>query len=207
MELNVIPPAKKKLDPFDPEPCADCGHCCRYVTIAIKAPRNRNDYDEIRWYLLHENMRVFIDSDGWYVEVLTRCRHLDGHRCGIYESRPIVCEEYEIDNCERYGEGDPYIELFTNEQEYLEYLRKNRPRAYQWLVNPRQAEREAINMPPIARGGGNGIHAPVRGGGRNGRVGHARRPSRFRGNGRHGSNGVPRRRARAGAAAESTPAM
>lgn len=204
MELPVIPPEKKKLDPFDAEPCAGCGHCCRYVTIAMRAPRNRNDYDEIRWYLLHENMRVFIDSDGWYVEVLTRCRHLEGHRCGIYQTRPIVCEDYEIDTCERYGEGDPYLALFTNETEYLEYLRKNRPRAYQWLMNPRQTEREAVNMPPMAPHGGNGFAAPTR---RNGQVGRSGRPRHTRRSGAvgsNGSNGPHRRRRRPRATTEAS---
>src|SRR5436190_17100327 len=83
VELNILP-LKRVFDPDDPEPCAGCGDCCRYVTAQIKSPRSRVDYDEIRWFLLHENIQVFIDEDGWYIEFATRCRKLDGWRCSIY---------------------------------------------------------------------------------------------------------------------------
>jgi len=135
--LPLLLKNRRPLDPNDRDPCRDCGHCCRYVTVKLATPRGRLDFDEIRWFLLHENVFVFIDDDGWHVEFHTACRHLDGWRCGAYESRPRVCSDYTVDQCERYGEGDPFIHYFRTEQDYLEYLRRHRPRALEWVLNPR----------------------------------------------------------------------
>lgn len=140
MELNVLSTLSRVLDPSDPDPCKGCGHCCRYVTVQLKAPRSRIDYDEIRWFLLHQNVTVFIDDDGWYVEFHTACRHLDGHRCGIYPTRPQVCSDYQVESCERYGSGKPWLHHFADERAFLTYLRKHRPRAYVWVMNPRPDE-------------------------------------------------------------------
>lgn len=131
---------KRTFDPRDPDPCSGCGDCCRYVTAQIKAPRSRADYDEIRWFLLHENVQVFVDDDGWYIEFATTCRHLQGHRCGTYASRPAVCSDYDVENCTRYGDGEPHKHLFTNEDQYLNFLRRHRPKAYAWVMNPRPKE-------------------------------------------------------------------
>ncbi len=142
MELNILSRLSRDFDAADPEPCKDCGHCCHYLTVSLKAPRGRADYDEIRWFLIHENISVYIDDDGWYVEFRTVCKHLDGYRCGIYHTRPHVCSDYAVESCERYGEGAPHLHLFTDERQYLAYLKRHRPRAYDWVMNPRPEERQ-----------------------------------------------------------------
>lgn len=149
MELPLMP-TRRILDPSDPEPCAGCGDCCRYVTAQIKSPRSRADYDEIRWFLLHENIQVFVDEDGWYVEFATKCRKLDGWRCTIYADRPRVCSDYPVEDCTRYGAGEPHLHLFRTEREYLDYLQRHRPRAFGWVMSPRgplRASRAAHAIP------------------------------------------------------------
>lgn len=156
MLLNVLTTLSRTLDPNDPEPCRHCGHCCRYVTVKLDSPRARTDYDEIRWFLLHENVCVFVDTDGWFVEFHTVCRKLEEWRCGDYAGRPQVCSDYAVDNCERYGEGDAHLHYFRSEQEYLNYLKKHRPRAYEWVLNPRPAESRLKSKPRPAGNGSSG---------------------------------------------------
>ncbi|USN45996.1 MAG: YkgJ family cysteine cluster protein [Candidatus Woesearchaeota archaeon] len=110
--------------------CKGCSNCCRYVAIEIDKPVTESDYDEIRWYLLHKDMYVFIDHDNeWYVQFNTKCKQLrpDGS-CNIYERRPQVCKEYSQDNCERYGDEQAEKFLFRTEEEFLAWANKHPPR-------------------------------------------------------------------------------
>jgi Fe-S-cluster containining protein len=201
MKLNVLAGLSRTLDPHDPEPCKDCGHCCHYITVSISAPRARVDYDEIRWFLLHENISVFMDDDGWYVEIAATCKHLDGYRCGIYATRPRICSDYGVENCERYGEGEPHLHRFDNEQEFLDFLRKHRPKAHEWVMNPRPAKKRAIAARmKVASGNG---HATGRNGAAPGKGSTGTTAKR----GAKGSNGMTRSRVekgRAGATRAST---
>lgn len=75
--------------------------CCRYITIHIDAPRLKADFDEISWFLAHENISVYVQGRRWHVEVRNRCKHLDSNNlCTIYENRPLVCRDYDSDECE-----------------------------------------------------------------------------------------------------------
>jgi Fe-S-cluster containining protein len=87
--------------------CEHCtGHCCRYIALPIETPTDRRDFDDIRWYLLHEGINVFVEEGEWYINIPTNCRHLQpDYRCGIYETRPRICREYSTDNCD-YHSGD-----------------------------------------------------------------------------------------------------
>jgi len=33
--------------------------CCRYFALQIDNPKTADDYDNIRWYLVHENVVAF----------------------------------------------------------------------------------------------------------------------------------------------------
>lgn len=87
--------------------CEHCtGHCCRYIALPIDTPTQRGDFDDIRWYLLHEGVQVFVEDGDWYINITTTCRHLQADfRCGIYETRPKICRDYSTDNCD-YHSGD-----------------------------------------------------------------------------------------------------
>ena len=103
--------------------CDHCtAKCCRYFALEIDRPRKYEDFDYIRWYLLHEFATVFIDDGSWYLLVHTECRHLQtDHRCGIYETRPQICREYSTENCE-YEDDAVYDGYFEMPQQVVEYV-------------------------------------------------------------------------------------
>ncbi|MBN1509987.1 MAG: YkgJ family cysteine cluster protein [Sedimentisphaerales bacterium] len=106
--------------------CEQCtGLCCRYFALPIETPRNREDYDDIRWYLCHRNTSVFVEKGDWYLSVSNKCRHLSqkNHTCLIYDRRPNVCRTYRHDDCDAVpGEYD-YELRFTDDRQMDEYIR------------------------------------------------------------------------------------
>ena len=112
--------------------CEHCtGVCCTYIALPIEEPDTRSDFDDIRWYLLHEGISVFVEDDEWYISMATPCRHLlaDG-RCGAYGTRPKICRKYSAENCD-YHSGDYGWELHFTCPEHLdeyvsEYFKKPR---------------------------------------------------------------------------------
>ena len=108
--------------------CEHCtGFCCRYIALPIDEPESKKDYDDIRWYLLHEGVAVFIEDGEWFINISTTCRHLqEDFRCGIYETRPRICREYSTENCD-YHSGDYGWEAhFTCPEHLTEYEREQR---------------------------------------------------------------------------------
>lgn len=87
--------------------CEHCtALCCRYIALPIDTPETIRDYDDIRWYLLHDGIHVFVEDGDWYIMMGATCRHLQpDFRCGIYATRPGICREYSTDNCD-YHSGD-----------------------------------------------------------------------------------------------------
>ncbi len=76
--------------------CDRCaGLCCRYFALPIDNPETRRDYDNIRWYLLHEKVVVFVEDGQWFIGILNKCKALQpDNRCGVYETRPKICRGY-----------------------------------------------------------------------------------------------------------------
>jgi uncharacterized protein len=109
--------------------CEHCtAACCRYIALPIETPTERADFDDVRWYLLHENISVFVEKGDWYISIVTSCRHVqaDG-RCGIYARRPRICRKYTTENCD-YHSGDYGWEAhFTCPEHLDEYLRAHPP--------------------------------------------------------------------------------
>jgi hypothetical protein len=102
----------------------NCGRCpalcCHYVSTEIDPPTTAQDFDNIRWYLIHPGVQVYCEDDtgSWFVQFLSRCRYLqDDNRCGIYETRPQICRDLDPTLCEfALGPGDRW--LFTNIEEF-----------------------------------------------------------------------------------------
>jgi uncharacterized protein len=95
--------------------------CCRYFALPIDKPDTRAEYDTVRWFLLHEHTSIFIEEGDWYLIVHTRCRHLQPNNlCGIYETRPEICQEYSTDNCE-YEDDWTYDQYFESPEQMAEY--------------------------------------------------------------------------------------
>jgi Fe-S-cluster containining protein len=106
--------------------CDECtGLCCRYFALPIETPETRDDFDDIRWYLCHKDITVFVEDGDWYVNVKNKCRHLTepDHLCDIYEKRPNICRKYKHADCD-FVDGEYDYELhFTNDREMEEYMK------------------------------------------------------------------------------------
>ncbi len=108
------------------DPCKNCDLCCKYICLEIDKPTEKKDFDEIKWFLLHKNIWVYIDHDGsWNIQFNTPCEKLNNTLCGIYEKRPQICREHSIEDCEKYGHGDSHKVLWKNLKEFEKWLEKN----------------------------------------------------------------------------------
>jgi len=108
--------------------CEGCTICCEHVAMEIDEPEDEEDFQNIMWYVMHENVVVFIDEDeeDWYVEFKTRCKALgENCLCKFHSERPKICIEYSQDNCEKHGEGTPYKHLFKKREEVIDYVREH----------------------------------------------------------------------------------
>jgi Fe-S-cluster containining protein len=116
-------PRREELGP-DKNLCEYCtAKCCRYFALPIDTPEDWQDYDFIRWYLLHDRASVFTEEDSWYLLVHTSCKHLrEDNFCGIYETRPQICRDYSTKNCEYEDDWvyDHYWETPEQVEEYAE---------------------------------------------------------------------------------------
>lgn len=105
-------------------PCAQCdGLCCRYMAIQIDSPETATDYDDIRWHLLHRNVRLLIDREGdWLVAFDTPCSRLgpDG-RCQDYENRPLLCRSYPDGRACEF-DGPIFVEEFASIEDFDAWL-------------------------------------------------------------------------------------
>ncbi|MCA8982800.1 MAG: YkgJ family cysteine cluster protein [Planctomycetaceae bacterium] len=119
--------------------------CCRYFALPIDTPGSRADLDSIRWYLLHEDVSIFVESETWYLMVHTRCGKLrEDHLCGIYETRPQICRDYSTDNCEYAGDGC-YDQLFETAEQLWEYMEAVYPEPRR-----KQTSRQSTPLPVLA---------------------------------------------------------
>jgi Fe-S-cluster containining protein len=103
--------------------CQYCtAKCCRYFALPIEKPKDREDYEYIRWYLVHGRASVFVEDGTWYLMVHTDCKHLMAdNRCGAYETRPQICRDYTTDNCE-YDDDWVYEQYFETPEQIAEYM-------------------------------------------------------------------------------------
>ncbi len=103
--------------------CGDCpAICCKHVALEIDEPDTPSEFDDIRWYLAHRGVYVFVEDGDWYVGFKARCNMLGGKNdCKMYETRPNICRNYSTHNCEFTGDGSPYDLYFNNPDEIEEY--------------------------------------------------------------------------------------
>jgi uncharacterized protein len=107
--------------------CDGCdSRCCKYVAIEIDAPLDSKDMENIRWYVMHKNITVYVDCEGiWHVEFLTPCEHLNSKNlCKIYERRPKICRNYDPKYC---SHNNDYSEeyTFTNVEQVDKYIKEH----------------------------------------------------------------------------------
>jgi Fe-S-cluster containining protein len=114
-------PRREDLKP-DEVLCTYCGaKCCRYFAFPIDKPTEWQDFDYLRWYLLHEQASIFVEEDCWYLLVHSPCKNLgEDNRCGIYETRPQICRDYTTANCE-YEDDWVYEHYWETPEQIEEY--------------------------------------------------------------------------------------
>ncbi|UCG16888.1 MAG: YkgJ family cysteine cluster protein [Phycisphaerales bacterium] len=106
--------------------CEHCtAACCHYIALPIDRPESRRDFDDIRWYLMHKGITVFVEDDDWYVQIPAKCGGLlPDNRCRVYETRPKICREYKAGDCDYAGGSYGYDELFQCEEDILAYVKQ-----------------------------------------------------------------------------------
>ena len=114
-------------------PCHLCGACCRYIAVEIDNPTTFKDYDNIHWYLIHQDVTVYIDWEGaWFIEFQTTCDHLTAQKtCGIYDERPGICSDFSWDECEVTTKENGWKYRFETQEGFLLWHRERRPRSFE----------------------------------------------------------------------------
>jgi Fe-S-cluster containining protein len=122
--------------------CDHCvGKCCRYFTVPLDPPTTWDDFDAIRWYLAHEQTLVYVEKNGWYILVMTRCGYLmPDNRCRIYLNRPKVCRNYTTDECE-YDSDWGFEKVFETPEQLWEYAEA--------ILPPRRRRRQTAAGPAL----------------------------------------------------------
>ena len=129
-------------------PCLACTQCCHYVAIEIDTPETRVDFDQIRWYLYHPGIEIYIDHDDkWNVLFHSRCVQLqpDG-KCGVYDHRPHICRDYSERTCEPNTNEPAEKVLLKNADDLAEWMRLTRTNdrlVMQAAANERRRKRRA----------------------------------------------------------------
>lgn len=118
--MSCLPILNNLVDPK----CGSCtALCCRYFALEIDKPRSERDFDDLRWYLLHEKVSIFVDDGTWFLNVQTPCKALGpDNLCTIYETRPSICREYKNDFCDK--DGGKFDQLFETAEQLMAYKAK-----------------------------------------------------------------------------------
>ena len=119
--IQQLQPKREDLKPGQVL-CEFCtAKCCHYFALPIEKPICFEDFEYLRWYLLHERASLFTEDGIWFLLVHTVCKHLQSdYRCGIYESRPLICQSYTTDECE-YDDGWTYEQYFETPEQIAEF--------------------------------------------------------------------------------------
>ncbi len=107
--------------------CEHCtGECCNYIALPIDEPETKRDFDDMRWYLMHGGITVFVEDGDWYIQFRSVCRHLQAdYRCGVYETRPQICREYKARDCDYSGGDYEYDHLFTEPEQIVAHAKEH----------------------------------------------------------------------------------
>jgi len=94
--------------------------------VSLAAPKSKIDFDEIRWFLLHENVAVYKDHSGaWLVEFTTKCKAIKPDQtCAVYETRPETCSQYSPENCTANCDTEPHIFRFDTPEQVDKFVAK-----------------------------------------------------------------------------------
>jgi len=123
--------------------CSGCPSiCCKYVCVEIDKPEDKEDFHNIRWYLMHENVQLWIDHEGaWMLEFKTPCKNLDKEDfCRIHKGypknkgkspekykEPKVCKDMSSKECEFCNLDPAHKHMFTDHKQFEKYIENNMP--------------------------------------------------------------------------------
>ena len=102
-----------------------------YFTVEIPTPTTKLDFDNLRWYMAHKDVEIYVDEDkSWNLLVNNPCQFLDKNKnkCTIYKDRPEACRQHSPDECEMYREGYAFERHFTDINELEKYIKKRFPK-------------------------------------------------------------------------------
>lgn len=107
--------------------CEHCpGLCCKYLALPLDPPETKRDFDDMRWYLFHKGILIFVEDGDWYLQMETRCNMLMAdNRCRTYDTRPKICREYTTDECDYQGGDYEYEHLFTTPEQLEAYVKEH----------------------------------------------------------------------------------
>ncbi len=120
--------------------CEHCqAACCRYLALPIDKPKTERDYDDIRWYVMHQGISIFVEEGSWYIQIRTTCKNLGGdNRCTIYETRPEICKEYDPGDCDYSGGDYGYDHFFSHASQIEEFYENKTGKKLKSLTRPRR---------------------------------------------------------------------
>jgi len=127
-KLPKLPKPRREDLPPDASLCDHCtAKCCKYFALPIDTPDTWQEFDYMRWYLLHEHASIFVEDGTWYLIVHTSCAHLQAdNRCGIYHTRPQICRDYSTKDCE-YEDSWTYQKYFELPEQIEQYAEATMP--------------------------------------------------------------------------------
>ena len=74
---------------------------------------------------MHEGATLFKEDDDWYLLMHAVCRNLQSdNRCAIYDTRPQICDDYSVKDCEYEDDWlyEQYLETSEQAAEYAEAI-------------------------------------------------------------------------------------
>lgn len=109
----------------------------------METPKTWDDFDHVRWYMMHGSVSVFVEDNSWYLMVHADCKHLQAdNSCGTYETRPEICRAYTTDDCE-YDDDAAHDQLFETPEQMWEYAHAVLP------AKKRRAPGDPVSLPVI----------------------------------------------------------
>lgn len=134
----------KTMLPSAPPPdpsvvCPPCGRCCRYVALGIDAPGTVKAVSMALWFVYHRNVSIYQSHEGdWFLLVPAACDNLkpDG-LCSVYEDRPLICRDYDVDGCEGTSAEPAEKVRFDDGASFVDWLAKTKPALYARCVDAR----------------------------------------------------------------------
>ncbi len=122
--------------------CKNCGGCCNHISMEIDKPTCKSDYQDIMWFILHKNVKVWInDKNDWYIEFLTPCEWRKDGRCINHTKRPGICKDYSPEDCVN-NDTDMESEekhSFNTYEDFVSFLKKKKiDYEFKWQADARK---------------------------------------------------------------------